>query len=435
MTGLKKIGLNSAWMLIGYAFRTLSAFITSVLVARYLGPEGFGEMNYVFSFVILFSVFSGVGINQFLRREFVAHPEKGGVYLGTALVLRFLGSLIALALIFSCGELASGNEQTRWLIAIYSISLIFTITDLSQVLLEAHLQSKYVTLSVIIQMSIFLVLKILFIYLKAPLVAFVALQTVEILLKSIVQFICISILKICPALRWSTDVAKYLLMESWPFFLAGSAVMVYQRVDLVMLGKMDSGPGVGHYAVAARISDLVSFLPYIISRSVFPALTKAKHRSAAEFNESMMKFSAVMFWGMTVVALLITLLVKWPFILFFGSEYAPAVSVISILAWKNVFMALGIVCGEWILLAGLHRYAPIRSGVALVVNIVLNLFLIPVWGADGAAFASLLAAFVNCVVMLAIIPCYRECLRVMVAGIFLGPMKFRKQQFTGAPDE
>lgn len=408
----------------GYLFRTGSAFITSVFVARYLGPEQFGEMNYVFSFVILFSMLSGTCFDQFLRREFVNTPDRTGDFLGTALTLKLFGAVGAIGLVFIFGVIPADDLQTRWLLGIYSISLIFMTTSLSQILLEAHLKSKYVTISEFFQLGVFLVLKLLFVYRQFPLWTFVALQSTEVVLKGGIQFAWIARLKICPNLSVSKKTAHYLLKESWPYFLTGGAIMIYQRVDQVMLRSMVSAEEVGYYAVAVKICALTAFVPMIISRSVFPTLARSKKRCEREFNEKIQLASGFMFWGMCVIAIGITLFIRWPFQWIYGLEFIPAVPIIQILTWKSVFSGIGLISGEWILINGLQRLTPIRSVVALAVNIILNYFMIPILEGLGAAIASLIAVFINSFLMLWIIRSYQPCAGLLLNGILL-PFNFR----------
>ncbi len=420
--------MNSAWMLLGYLFRVGSAFISSIFVARFLGPEQFGEMNYVFSFVILFSMLTGTCFDQFLRREFVNKPERTGEFMGTALALKLMGAIGAVVFVFVFGVLPAEDLQTKWMLGIYSLSLVFMTASLSQILLEAHLESKYVTVSEFFQLGVFLVIKLLFVYQQFPLWTFVALQSAEVLLKAGIQFSWIARLKICPGLSVSKQTAGYLLKESWPYFLTGGAIMIYQRIDQVMLRNMVSAQEVGYYAVAVKICALTAFIPMIISRSIFPSLARSKKRCEREFNERIQLVSGLMFWGMCMIAIGITLFIRWPFQWIYGDAFMPAVPIIRILAWKSVFSGLGLVSGEWILINGLQRLTPVRSMVALGVNIVLNYLMIPMMEGLGAAIASLIAVFVNSFLMLWIIRSYRPCAKILLDGIFL-PFNFLSFKF------
>jgi O-antigen/teichoic acid export membrane protein len=406
---LKKIGMNSAWMLLGYLFRTGSAFITSVFVARYLGPEQYGEMNYVFSFVILFSMLSGTCFDQFLRREFVNAPDRTGDFLGTALTLKLFGAVVAIGLVFIFGVIPTDDLQTKWLLGIYSVSLIFMTSSLSQILLEAHLKSKYVTISEFFQLGVFLILKLLFVYQKFPLWTFVALQSTEVVLKGGGQFAWIARLKICPSLSVSKETAGYLVKESWPLFLSGSAAMIHQRIDQVMLRNMMSSTEVGFYAVAVKISSLMIFVPSILSRSSFPSLVNIAKKNKDKYEQYMGLYFCCMLWPMIFISILVYFTMNKPIQYLYGAEYAPVFSILVILTLKNSALSLSIATGDCILMNNLQRFAPIRQIVGVAINIGLNWVMIPRLGAYGAAISSLITYVCISIVLPLMIPSLRIC--------------------------
>ncbi len=419
MYEMKKIGINSVWMLLGYAFRAVSVLITSVFVARYLGPKLYGEMNYVFSYVAIFSIFSWGCVGPVLRREFVTKPEQQGVYLGSALVLRLIGVVLAMLILLPMILSADQDRLVGVLILIYSASLFFMVTSIFQVLLEVHLKSKYVTYSEVIQLSAFLLLKLLFVYLKFPLLYFVAIQAIEVLFKSILQFGWLRKLGLLPRIGFSKQIFLFLLRESWPLLMSSGAVMVYQKIDLIMLRNMISSDQVGHYAVATKVTGMMVFVPQILHNSLFPAITRAKLKSQKQLNVIITHFFTLMFWVMSGMAVLIMFLIPIPFGWLYGEEYGAALPVINILVWKNVIMGVGLVSGAWIINMGIQKYAPLRSITSMMINIVLNWYLIPTYGGIGAAVASLVASIVNVILISMIIPSYRQVVLLMVDGVFL----------------
>lgn len=417
MSELKKIGTNSVWMVFGYVFRILSAFITSIFVARYLGPSQFGEMNYVFSFVVLFSVFTGTCFDSFLRREFVAHPEKTGEYLGSAICLKLTGSIVAAILVYWFVLTGTDSFSVKVLLCIYSASLFFSVGSISQILLEAHLASKYVSISEFIQLTIFLVLKLIFVWLKLPLWAFIILQTIGLLIKYALNFYWIYSLKICPGIGVSRPVMFYLMRESWPLFLSSGAVMIYQHIDQVMLHRMVSSYEVGQYAVAVKISNMFAFLPLIISTSLFPSLVEGKKRSEEIYEKRLIGFTFIMFWPVFLVAVMISLFIYWPCLWFYGEEYLNAVPIVRMLVWKCVFLSLARASSEWMIIEGLQKYAPVRQVSGMLVNVGLNFALIPILAGVGAGLASVLAAVVASVVFICIVPVFRPFLRLLLKSL------------------
>ncbi len=417
MSNVKKIGMNSFWFLVAYAFRLITTFITSVMVARYLGPELFGEMNYVFSYVILFSVMTGTCFNALLQREFVVCADRAGEYLGTTMILRICGAVMACCFLLVSRIFQESDPNLNLLLLIYSISLFFTVGSTMQVLLEANFMAKYVAISEFIQVSVFFALKLLFVFQKTPLHYFVALQACEVLLRSLIQYYFVIGKQLIPKLSFSAPTAGYMMRESWPLFLSGGAIMVYQRVDQVMLRSMVSAAEVGVYAVAVKMCSFIAFLPQILNKSLFPVLTKAHGHSVELFEKRIKQYFALMFWGMASVAVILSILIPIPFKMMYGAEYVEAIPVIRILLWKNVFLGIGLVSGAWIIISRIQKFAPIKSIVSMSVNVIFNLYLIEILQSRGAAFASLISVISYSVILLWIMPPFRRCFVLLVRGV------------------
>jgi PST family polysaccharide transporter len=119
--------------------------------------------------------------------------------------------------------------------------------------------------------------KIVLIQMKAPLIAFAIAMVAEYVLSAISMVIVYqfqgNLIK-----TWQVNLkyAKSLLQDSWPLILSGIVIMIYMRIDQVMLGQMVGDESVGVYSVAVKISELWYFVPIAIVNSVFPSIVKAK---------------------------------------------------------------------------------------------------------------------------------------------------------------
>jgi PST family polysaccharide transporter len=187
--------------------------------------------------------------------------------------------------------------------------------------------------------------------------------------------------------------AKSLLKDSWPLILSGLAIMVYMRIDQIMLGQMLGDEAVGIYSAAVRISEVWYFVPMAIVASVFPSIIEAKKKSEALYYQRLQWLYDVMVVLALSVAVPMTFLSDWAVSLLFGQAYEQAGAVLAIHIWTAVFVGLSFSSGRWFINEGYTLLALKRNLLGLVVNVILNTYLIPLYGPKGAALATLLSYF------------------------------------------
>jgi O-antigen/teichoic acid export membrane protein len=97
--GVRRYGINTAWLFTEQVLRLIAGFLVGVWVARYLGPEKFGLFSYALAFVSIFQGIAKLGLDGIVVRDLVQEPEKRDVYLGTSFWLKLLGGIITFLII------------------------------------------------------------------------------------------------------------------------------------------------------------------------------------------------------------------------------------------------------------------------------------------------------------------------------------------------
>ena len=253
-----------------------------IWVARHLGVEDFGILSYAGSFTAIFSIMAKLGLPSLIVREVTHKPEKKDQILGTAFFLQLLGGVFCLCLtVLTISALRQGDELIIVLVTILSASNILTPFATVDLWFQSQTESRYSVISRNCSFILTAIARILFIQLNAPLVVFATAILIEIGI-SAVGFISFyqktghSILK----WRWNRAIASSLLRESWPLMLSGFTVMIYMKIDQLMIGQMLDARSVGLYAAAARISEVWYFIPTAISTSVAPKIYATKINSS-----------------------------------------------------------------------------------------------------------------------------------------------------------
>jgi len=390
---LQKILINTGWLFGDKILRMGMGLLVGVWVARYLGPAQFGLLNYAMAFVALFSSVAILGLNGIVVRDLVQDPSTAETTMGTAFVLSVLGGLSAFGLsLLAISYARPDDELAKFIVVLLSLLMVLKATDVVRYWFESQVQSKYV---VSIENGVFLVfsaVKIGLILASAPLMAFVWAIFAEALIVS-VGLLGVYAWRGGKLRAWHFQFirAKVLLKDSWPLILSSLAIMVYMRIDQIMLGQMLGDEAVGIYSAAVRISEVWYFIPMAITASVFPSIIAAKKKSESLYYERLQKLFNVMAMLALAVAIPMTFLSDWVVTLLFGTVYHQAGSVLAVHIWAGIFVFLGVASGNWFLIEGLQRYAFYRTLLGAAVNVGLNVILIPKFGVIGAAWATVVS--------------------------------------------
>lgn len=362
-----------------------------VWVARYLGPDQFGLFNYAVAFVSLFGAIAGLGLNGVVVRDLVKEPDNAEITLGTAFVLQIFGGVLAFCVaVAAIAFIRPNDELLKLMVAVLGFAMVFKAADVVKYWFESQVQSKY---SVWVENAVFLIfasVKVVLIVQRASLIAFVWVVLAEAVSAAIVLLIIYA--RRGGRLRaWNIRAsrAKSLLKDSWPLILSGLAIMVYMRIDQIMLGQMLGDEAVGIYSAAVRISEMWYFIPTAIVASVFPAIVEAKKQSEMLYYKRLQKLYDLMVWMGILIAVPITFFSDRLIALMFGDEYEQAGAVLALHIWAGVFVFLGVASGKWFLIENLQKSAFYRTLIGMVVNIIVNFQLIPIYGVVGAAIGTL----------------------------------------------
>ncbi len=389
----QKIISNTTWLFTDKLFKMGVGLFVSVWVARYLGPEQFGTLNYVIALVSLFSVLSTLGLDQIVVRDLVKYPEQQNEVLGTTFILKLLGGSFALiVLVIVSSILKPEDNLMRLLVAIAGISMVvksFLTIDLwfkSQVTSKYSVVSQYVSFTIASVSKVFLILK------HSSLIAFVIVNLLRDILSMIgMIFFFKKTGKTLNQWRLSFPIAIRLINESWPLILSGLAVVVNMKIDQIMLGEMIDHKAVGTYSAAVRLSEVGYFIPMAIASSVFPAIVKSKQLDEKIYKSRIQNFynlNATIAYGVSIPIFFLA-----PFIIhtLYGNAYAGAETIFAIHIWACLFVFIGTARAQYLITEGLVKFSFLCNIVGAFVNLGLNFILIPHYEGVGAAVATVVS--------------------------------------------
>lgn len=388
---------NTYWLFTEKIFTIIFGMITTILIARYLGAEQFGTYNYVVSFVSLFGVIATLGMERLVAKEVLIYPENMNEIMGSSFFLRFVGAFIVLiASVYAISIVRPDDEIVISMTVIIASALFFKSFDVIRYLFEAKSLSKYIVILNIIGIIISFIIKLILLFMKAPLIAF----AFALLIDGI--FLAIGYLVLFPykfnnIFNWKISFyrIKLLLKDGLPLILTGAVYLIFVRVDQIMLGNMAGDKSVGIYAAAVKLSESWLFVPGVIATSYFPALLNARKRDYSlyiERTQHLLNFIVLL--GVFVAFLT---MIFSPFVIqtIFGNDYSEASLVLTIHIWGMVFSALTIMTSRYFLVEELQMFVFYRALAGLMTNIALNFLLIPLYDVLGAAIATVISQFIS----------------------------------------
>ena len=220
--------------------------------------------------------------------------------------------------------------------------------------------------------------------------------------------------------RWSVDrqLIVALVRESWPYLLSTTAIILYMKIDVVMMGYLSTNSETGIYSLAQKLSEVLYVVPVVLIDSTYPALARRFLDSGKrEGQHGQMLFDLAV--GGSLLATLVALALAGSMIeIVFGAGYGRSVDIFYLHAWSCIAVAMNSARYRWLAVVGLQRHAPTVTIVGLVANVALNLVLIPAMGAMGAAIATLVSYFISGYLASFFLPELREIGRMQTRALW-----------------
>lgn len=392
--GFRRYAANTSWMMAEQMLRIVAGLLVGIWVARYLGPEQFGLFSYVLAFTAIFAGIAKLGLDGILVRELINHPQGRDVYLGTAFWLKVIGAFVVMAIMAAVVPFTSNDSTTNLYIFIIAAGLVFQSFEVVEFYFQSQVLAKVVSICKVIQLALSSAIKVYLVLTQADLFWFVCVTAFDTVSLAVSYFVAykirgnVSFLKI-----FKFDVAKQLLKDSWPLVFSAFFVMIYLRIDQVMIKEMLGLYEVGIYSAATRLSEAFYFIPVLLTASVFPAILNAKKINDEIYLRRLQLLYVILTWSAMLIAVIYSFIGREIVVVLYGSEYEESASVLLVHVWCGVFVFISAGFGRYLLAENRTIDNMLRVILGAVVNVVLNFILIPIYGVLGAAYSTLISLF------------------------------------------
>jgi PST family polysaccharide transporter len=385
---LRKIAGNGGWWLAERLGMLGLTLLTSVIVVRSLGPSGYGELSYVLALVGLLAPVVQFGVSGLVARGLLERPDDEAAVLRAALAMRFAGAATALAIGLAWWFLFEPRPGDRWIVLVLLAAQMATSFQVVESWFQVHFRASELVpwrAGVIVSAAL------------AKIAAAVTTGDPRaVALVFALEYFALGVASLLALRRAggprfeageSSGWLRWFAVRS-PWLLAsGVAEVIYLRIDIVLLERLRGVEEAGTYAVAARLSEVWYMVPVALMGAVFPVLWSRRADPVAYAQSLQSSLDAL--FAMAFVLALIVQLVGGPLVdLLFGERFAASTPVLQIHIWAGVFIFMRALLSRWLLAEDLLRFSLVTHMAGAVMNIVLNLLLIPNHGATGAAFAT-----------------------------------------------
>jgi O-antigen/teichoic acid export membrane protein len=385
--------VNAGWIIGCKIVQSLLGLIISMLTARYFGPSGFGLINYAASIVAFLIPIANLGLNHILVQEIIYSPESEGKILGSSLTMSLLSSLLCIGGVISF-SIITNPQDTECIIvcALYSILLIAHALEHFQCWFQAKLISKYTAVISVIAYIFISVYKFILLLTNQSIYWFAVANAIDHIIIGI-SLLMVYKKKNGHKLEFSLSWAKKLFGKSRHFIVASMMVTIFSQTDKIMLRFMIDDAATGIYSAAAFCAGMTSFVFSAITESLRPTILEHKKIGSPHFETNMCRLYSLTIYLALAQSIVMTLLARPIILILYGSEYIEAVVALRIIVWHTTFSHIGSVRNVWMLAEDKQRYLWIVNWSGAMMNIVLNVLFIRLWGVNGAALASVITQF------------------------------------------
>ncbi|GIW67118.1 MAG: succinoglycan biosynthesis transporter [Candidatus Parcubacteria bacterium] len=383
---------NTFWLTLGQIFIRLFKFLLVIFAARILGPEGWGSFQYLLSIASMFFIFADFGVGYLIIRDYQQKKDFDRYVNVGSFLIEFLTILsLLVALIFSL------IFESLFFKKAFIILIIFlflkSIRDYILNFFKAIQKMEFEFLSVFVESLLILIFGIIFLLTFKDIISFSLAYLFGILFSLIFILFPAKRFLIYLKPKFNLEIIKYYLKNGLPLALFGMLGFIFFTTDQIILGKLKGTEMVGYYSIASRIVMVALTLPFLFLSSLFPQIAlniNNKQRLISIFKKSSI-FILSLSLGLFILIYIFADLV--PFVL--GNQYIFSVKPLRLISFILFLLPLTNLFDHFLFSINKQWQDFIITLICAVLNLILNLILIPQYAIYGAIYATLISQFIN----------------------------------------
>lgn len=405
MNKVGNIARNTSYLTVALILQKIISFSYFTILARNLGPADLGKYYFAISFTTIFAILIDLGFMNFLTREIAKHRDRANVLLGNVLSVKILLAMITAILVVVFINFTPHDPLTKDLVYLSIICMIldsFTTTFFA--VLRGFHNLKYESLTSVIFQLVVLIFGLLALYLNYSLRLIMASLIIASTYNFIYSFWVLKRkMKLKLRLLYDPGIVSSIFQISLPFALFAIFQRVYTYLDSVLLSLFAGDYYVGIYQVSFKIIFALQFLPMAFTASLYPAMSTYWLSNREQLKvafERAMNYLIIISVPITVGSIILAPQI----ISLFKSGYQEAILPLRLTMAAAFFIFVNFPIGSLLNACDRQRRNTINMLIVMIVSVGINLALIPLWQADGAALTVLLTNALMFVLGMVLVP-------------------------------
>lgn len=393
MSLARKIAKNASYILAGNIAVKVIALFISVYLARYLGVNDFGKYTFITTYLMFFTFISGFGLDQVIIRDIARDPSVTDSIFNNSFSIRLITSIVALLLAIAGILILNYPDDTVYYVCVVSITLLFQgISYLIESLFQSNLKMEYSSIALIASKLFFAIFIFLILFYKGTLMDVFLVSILSEAFRTLIDYVY-SKKFVDMKLGFDLSAWNYLINQALPFVIGYGLYIIYYRVDVLMLSFSQGDAPVGIYSAAYKLTDPLLFIPGALASTLMPVMSKQYLSDKEKLKSTYLMSIKYILTLMLPMVFGIYLLSEDIISFLYGSEFSGSTFALKILVGTIIFNSLNSVQSSLLTSANKQKFNTLSIGISCMLNIGLNLILIPSYSYTGAAFATLVSVF------------------------------------------
>ncbi len=387
--GSRRVVADVAAQIGGQALNILLGIVTTVVIVRALEATRYGEWATILAAIELIAMVGNLGLETVAVRMAAQDPEREGAWVGAATTLRLALMAPMLAIFFAVLALLASDEQMAIAGIVLSATFLTAAISTLRVVFRLHVRN-HVTVAFTTANSVLWAGSVVAIAaLGGGLVAFaLAFSAIAIVIQCSLALLALRTMHV--QFRGSRALWPRILGVGISVGIAATLTFAYGRIDQILVFELASDPAeVGVYAAMYKILDNAGVVPLAVMTTLFPIMA-GLYPADPERLKRMMQIAIDYLTIVALGGLALALAAAEPIVqLLYGSDYVSGASILPVLLAAFIPICIGNVAGNMVVAMDMQRRYIWFALLGLLLNVPLNVVLIPEHGIEAAAWITL----------------------------------------------
>ena len=396
MNTVQRIAKNSLVLLASNIISKILGFFYVMYIARYLGAEGFGILSFALAFTGIFSVFSDLGLGSLTIREVARDKSLAGKYFGNITVIKIILVIITFGLITITINLLGYPKQTVKVVYFLALSVILSsFSNIFNSIFQAYEKMEYQSLGQILSSALMLSGALFAISHGLDVIGFASIYFLVSAVALGYSFAVYTWKFSLPKLEIDWNFWKPTIKEALPFFLSAVVDIIAFKIDIIMLSMMKGDMVVGWYSAAYRLIEALMFIPATFAGAIYPVLSNFYVSSQESLKLIYKKSFKYLFIVGLPIAVGTTILAHKIILFIYKSSFTHSIIALQILIWTIPIIFLSYMFGTMLASVNKQFLALKINFLCMILNITINLILIPRYSYVGASIATVITTLLS----------------------------------------